>query len=507
MDNEVLNNSKLQKNKRDSWMLQPDDSKNEYDFSCFWKKRKKNQEYPEKNYLDTHSKLPSKESDLSQISQEAPGKLAKPSYIIGDAGSSWRMMKLRKIYEIASETGKSVNEVALNQYGSLEAFYEALEEKEELERRKIHGPSKERVTGSLYKQYLQSNSLECKESCEKMDSNLKDQKNSKNIISTDIDMKKKKSIIDPDNMTIEDMVKEEKRTRNSLYRDQYKQMAKQIIRDPHFKDNLEYYDENAEKLSKRIQKREIDFRNINLSDFQRIQKTLDTCPLCHQDSLPPVAPVVSMGTRIYLSLPSPPELTKYHALIVPIHHRVNTLECDDDEWDEIRNFMKCLIRMADEQDHDVIFYENAVAPHRHMHTAIEAVPVPRDIAIQAPAFFREAILSSDEEWSQHQKIINTLSKAKKGLGKMAFRRSISKEAPYFHVWFEIDGGIGHIVENLDKWGKGDILARQVFATMLGLDPIVWKRRGRWTNTVDPRVKSFQKVWAKHDWTQSISHDE
>lgn len=43
-----------------------------------------------------------------------------------------------------------------------------------------------------------------------------------------------------------------------------------------------------------------------------------------------------MGTRIYLSLPSPPELAKYHALIVPIHHRVNTLECDDDEWDEIR---------------------------------------------------------------------------------------------------------------------------------------------------------------------------
>lgn len=457
------------------------------------------------------------------------------------------MMKLEKIYEIASETGKSVDTVALERYGSLEAFDEAREEREELDRRKKYGPSKEKITGSLYKQRqdldllnrkqdskyslsLSNSSIVTHSTLNKLqaeiikmqmrgDSNLSElekqyeialsmfeaQNAEKDSIpaNTSIMNKQSSSIVDPNNMTIEDMVKEEKMTRNQNYKRQYRQMADQIIRDPNFKDDLDYYDENAEKLSKRIQRREIDFRNMSVSDFQRTQKILDTCPLCHQDSSPPMAPIISMGTRVYLSLPSPPELAKYHALIVPLHHRINTLECDDDEWDEIRNFMKCLIRMADERDQDVIFYENACAPHRRMHTAIEAVPVPRDVSAQAPAFFREAILSSDKEWSQHQKIIDTLARAKKGLGKMAFRRSITKEAPYFHVWFELDGGIGHIVEDLGKWGKGDQFSRQVFATILDLDPTIWRRRGRWTGEQDPREKAFIQAWKKYDWTLSI----
>ncbi|KTW26857.1 uncharacterized protein T551_03319 [Pneumocystis jirovecii RU7] len=548
--NEKNLNTKSEKSKEDEWILKTEDGENKHDFSFFVKNCKNESKSFLKTSLNTYSKLTPKDSDMKQFSEKTHEK--SKSYIIGDAGSSWRMMKLGKIYEIASQTGRSVHDVALERYGTLEAFYEALEEKEELDRRKIHGPSKKRVTGSLYKQYQQLNPQKFSESSEslshsstasdvitvstlnklqaeimkaqmrgvtdvsklqkkyqEMVSIFESQKTRKDIIipnNIDIMRKKPSSVVDPDNITIEEMVKEEKMTKNYLYKRQYRQMAEQIVRDPHFKDDLDYYDENAEKLSKRIQRREIDFRNMEISDFQRIQKILDTCPLCHQDSSPPIAPVISMGTRIYLSLPSPPELAKYHALIVPIHHRVNTLECDDDEWDEIRNFMKCLIKMADERNHDVIFYENASTPHRRMHTAIEAVPVPRDVAIQAPAFFREAILSSDEEWSQHQKIIDTLARAKKGLGKMAFRHSITKEAPYFHVWFEIDGGIGHIVENLDKWGKGDLFTRQVFATMLDLDPTIYRRRGKWTGMSDPREKAFLSVWTKYDWTQSIKTD-
>ncbi|EMR09531.1 hypothetical protein PNEG_02117 [Pneumocystis murina B123] len=549
---ENLKKSEIQENKRDEWMLLPKDTKNDDDFSFLIGNSKKNIKLTQKPVKNIESKWEFNEPEQQNISQEIPKECRialKPSYTIGDAGSSWRMMKLQKIYEIASETGKSVDTVALERYGSLEAFDEAREEREELDRRKKYGPSKEKVTGSLYKQrqdlnasnYKQdsksslslsnstivthstlnklqaeiikmqmrgdSNSSELQKQYEIAVSIFETQNAGKDTISTNMNiMNKKSSIVDPNNMTIEDMVKEEKMTRNQNYKRQYRQMAEQIIRDPDFKDDLDYYDENAEKLSKRIQRREIDFRNMSISDFQRTQKILDTCPLCHQDSSPPIAPIISIGTRVYLSLPSPPELAKYHALIVPLHHRINTLECDDDEWDEIRNFMKCLIRMADERDQDVIFYENASAPHRRMHTAIEAVPVPRDVSAQAPAFFREAILSSDEEWSQHQKIIDTLARAKKGLGKMAFRRSMTKEAPYFHVWFELDGGIGHIVEDLSKWGKGDQFSRQVFATMLDLDPTIWRKRGRWTGEQGPREKAFIHAWEKYDWTQSIYNE-
>jgi len=41
----------------------------------------------------------------------------KPKYTIGDAGSKWRMMKLRRVYEMAEEEGKPVEEIALMRYG------------------------------------------------------------------------------------------------------------------------------------------------------------------------------------------------------------------------------------------------------------------------------------------------------------------------------------------------------------------------------------------------------
>lgn len=47
--------------------------------------------------------------------------------------------------------------------------------------------------------------------------------------------------------------------------------------------------------------------------------------------------------------------------------------------------------------------------------------------------------------------------------------------PYFHVWFELDGGMGHIVEDSDRWPRGDLFAREVFGGMLDVDIEVVKR--------------------------------
>ena len=97
-------------------------------------------------------------------------------------------------------------------------------------------------------------------------------------------------------------------------------------------------DENANKLAKRVQKSEINLKNTAISDFQKMNRILDSCPLCHHEDIntPPVAPLVSLGTRVYLTLPTEPEISPGGAMIIPIQHRVNLLECDDDEWEEIR---------------------------------------------------------------------------------------------------------------------------------------------------------------------------
>ncbi|EPE03815.1 cell cycle control protein cwf19 [Ophiostoma piceae UAMH 11346] len=309
-----------------------------------------------------------------------------------------------------------------------------------------------------------------------------------------------------DDMTIEDMVREERRTRG-VAGGEGRRLAERIAKDGKFVADLDYLDENAEKLAKHVHKSEANLKNIAINEFSKINKILESCPLCHhEDRRPPLdlplAPMVSLATRVYLTLPTEPELTGAEggAVIVPVDHHTNLLECNDDEWEEIRNFMKSLTRLYHDQGRDVIFYENAATPQRRMHAALVAVPIPYEMGDTAPAFFREAILSADEEWSQHKKIIDTGKRAREGLGKMAFRKSLAKQMPYFHAWFTLDGGLGHIVEDSERWPKGDLFAREIVGGMLDVDASIIKRQGRWTRA-DPRLDDFKKRWRKFDWTR------
>ncbi|PVH72956.1 hypothetical protein DL98DRAFT_520237 [Cadophora sp. DSE1049] len=309
---------------------------------------------------------------------------------------------------------------------------------------------------------------------------------------------------DNEDMSIEDMVREERRTRGQAGGEGMR-AAERIAKDVKFDDDLDYMDDNANKLAKRVQKSEINLKNAAVGEFQKMNKILDSCQLCHHEDRyqPPIAPLISLGTRVYLTLPTEPELSEGGAVIVPIQHRTNLLECDDDEWEEIRNFMKSLTRMYHDQGRDVVFYENAATPHRKMHATMQVVPLPYSLGETAPAFFKEAILSSDEEWTQHKKLIDTAARARDGLGKSTFRRSIAKEMPYFHAWFNLDGGLGHIVEDTNRWPKGDLFAREILGGMLDIEPDVIKRQGRW-NRVDKRLDGFRARWRKFDWTRVLT---
>jgi hypothetical protein len=309
-------------------------------------------------------------------------------------------------------------------------------------------------------------------------------------------------------MSVEDMLRAERRSKG---RSEGFLLAERIGKDSKFKDGLDYLDENSERLAKRNMKSDTQLKSIAVGDFQKMQRVLDNCPLCHHEDgetqRPPTAPVVSRGTRTYLTLPTQPEISSDGggAMIIPVEHYDNLLSCDDDEWEEIRNFMKCLIRMYHSQGRDVVFYENAAHPSRHSHAGLCAVPVPHSVGATAPAFFREAILSSDEEWSQHKKIIDTLKSAKEGgMGRSAFRRSFAKEMPYFHVWFDLDGGIGHIIEDEERWPKGDLFAREVLGGMMDVEEYVVRKQGRWYKGEDEkRTAKFGKSWRKFDWTRIL----
>ena len=58
-----------------------------------------------------------------------------PSITPGGPGSQWRMMRLRRVYEAAEEEGRSVEEIGIERFGSLQTFSEAKEERRILDER------------------------------------------------------------------------------------------------------------------------------------------------------------------------------------------------------------------------------------------------------------------------------------------------------------------------------------------------------------------------------------
>ncbi|KPM42143.1 Pre-mRNA-splicing factor cwf19 [Neonectria ditissima] len=495
-------------------------------------------------------------------------------YTFGDAGSSWRMTKLRAVYSQAEDSQRTVDDVAEERFGSLQEFDDAREEKVEMERRKLYGAGfkgNDKPTGELYRERLEQqrkdepppsepihttvqhdttpaapvldqsalNRLRAQMMKAKLRrapnaAQLEDEYNRAAAASAQrgpgsnavvlgvmdnrqlagtraeakaVDTKRGRergTVEENADMTIDDMVREERRTKAQPGGEGLR-LAERIAKDAKFGDDLEYMDDNAEKLARRVHKSEVNLKNTAVSDFQKMNRVLEACPLCHHDDTnqPPIAPVVARGTRVFLTLATEPEVCPGGAVVVPVTHRRNLLECDDDEWEELRNFMKSLTRMYHDQGRDVVFYENAAAPHRHPHAALVAAPIPYADGATAPAYFREAFLSADEEWAQHAKVVDTAARARDGLGRAAFRRSIAKEAPYFHAWFSLDGGLGHIVEDAARWPRGDLFAREVLGGIVGAEPHVVKKQGRWTRG-DTRVDAFRRGWRKFDWTRVLT---
>ncbi|KAK0244204.1 CwfJ C-terminus 1-domain-containing protein-like protein [Armillaria nabsnona] len=294
------------------------------------------------------------------------------------------------------------------------------------------------------------------------------------------------------------------------------QFARAIMGDGKFQNDLDYMDENVEKLSRQKMRSDAMKRQFAIHDYKRTQQVLATCHFCFgEDDSPPKAPVIAMGTRAYLSCTTSEELVKGHCLIVPIQHHLTMLDGDDDVWDEVKNFMKCLMRMFAEEDQGVLFYETVISLKKQKHTCIECVPLPWNQYDLIPGYFKESILTSEAEWSQHKKLID-FSKRPGG-----FRRAMVPNLPYFMVQFDHKGdkGYGHVIEGvsdgadgeegIDEGEKGSgefpwYFAGEIIGNILELEPRQWRRPRRIDFRMNSeRVAEFKKKYAKFDWTGMI----
>ncbi|EIW81316.1 hypothetical protein CONPUDRAFT_104609 [Coniophora puteana RWD-64-598 SS2] len=332
---------------------------------------------------------------------------------------------------------------------------------------------------------------------------------------------------DDDTMTLGEMLRQEKFGAGMAdQKDLDAQFAKAIMGDGKFENNLDYIDDNAEKLGRQKMRSDAMKRQFAINDYKRTQKVLATCQFCYgEDDSPPKAPVIAMGTRTYLSCTQNEELLDGHCLIVPIQHHLTMLEADDDVWDEVRNFMKSLMRMFAEEDKGVIFFETVISLRAQKHTCVECVPLPWEHFDDIPQYFKartlprhESILASEAEWSQHKKLIDF--SARPG----GFRRAMVPNLPYFMVQFDYKGekGYGHVIEGtgdsaaageedgaLDEGEKGGgdfprYFAGEIIGNVLDIEPRRWRRPRRVdSHAQKDHIARYKKRYKQYDWTGLI----
>ncbi|KAA1069101.1 hypothetical protein PGT21_011403 [Puccinia graminis f. sp. tritici] len=307
---------------------------------------------------------------------------------------------------------------------------------------------------------------------------------------------------DDDQISLGQMVRQEKLQAGAADQKDFDvEMASRIMGDAKFENDLDYMDDNADRLARKKMKTDASKRLFAINDYARTRKALESCEFCFKDdgSPPSNLGIISSGTKVYLSCTQFEELVEGHCWIVPMQHCLSTLELDDDVWDEIRNYMKCLMRMFSEKhDKGVVFYETVLSFKHQLHTFIEVVPIPWDLFNDIPAYFRESINSCESEWSQHKKLINFSDRPG------GFRRSMVSKLPYFMIQWDYKGekGFGHVIEGNDEQvaSKGDTgaeedytsivddglkgskfpryFAAEIIGNLLELEPHKWRRPKR-----------------------------
>ncbi|GAB2299091.1 hypothetical protein Dimus_033162 [Dionaea muscipula] len=260
------------------------------------------------------------------------------------------------------------------------------------------------------------------------------------------------------------------------------------------------YDDDPSKRSRKKGARDEKASLISKQNFSKhIMTQQERCQFCFENPSRPKHLVVAIANFSYLMLPPSQPVVPGHCCILPLQHEAATRSVDDNVWEEIRNFKKCLIMMFSKHEKEVVFLETVVGlAQQRRHCLIECIPLPQEIAKQAPLYFKKAIDEAEEEWSQHnaKKLIDT---SQKGL-----RASIPKNFPYFHVEFGLNRGFVHVIDDEKQFRTS--LGLNVIRGMVKLSQEDMYRRRRYESAEAQKqaVASFARQWEPFDWTKQLS---
>jgi hypothetical protein len=186
------------------------------------------------------------------------------------------------------------------------------------------------------------------------------------------------------------------------------------------------------------------------------------------------------GTQVYL---------------VPIKHADSLVNCEDDVWNEISQFQTALRKMYAKENKEVLFIETVLPSSKGLwQTRLEAIPVLKRHANDAPMYFKSALTEQAEEWGTHTKLLSTREKGLRG--------TIPKRFPYFFVeWASPRQGYAQIIETTSFPKDFGI---DTIAGMMQMDPLKFRARQKTTAETERQlILNFIAKWKPFDWTLEL----
>lgn len=226
-----------------------------------------------------------------------------------------------------------------------------------------------------------------------------------------------------------------------------------------------------------------------IKEHKDLSKSIDNCWWCLDSKNMLKHMIVTMDSKICLSLPACTSLITHHCILTPVQHVACQLQLDEDVWDRLKEFKRKLTEMFNNEDLYPIFFEVYKKHHKFSHMQLECIPLPKEFGESAPMYFKKALLECETEWSVNKKIIDLKHKD--------VRHAVPNGLSYFMVEFASHSGYAHIIEDKELFPKN--FAEEIIGGMLDLDCKLWRKPKR-LNFDEQRIKvlKFTEIWKKYN---------
>lgn len=239
----------------------------------------------------------------------------------------------------------------------------------------------------------------------------------------------------------------------------------------------------------KVQTRE---RSEAIKEHLRTEKTLESCHWCFESKRMLKHLIIAVGVKCYLCVPPYKSLTEGHCLIIPMSHVSCVTQLDEDIWEEMQTFRKCVTSMFKSQGEDVIFFESAMNLRKMPHMVLNCVPLPKESGDVAPVYFKKAILECETEWSSNKKLVD--------LNGKGVRQAVPKGLPYFFVDFGLQPGYAHVIEDEKIFPRN--FAQEIIGGMLDIDHRIWRKEQKeHFEQQREKVLKLAKLWEPFDCTK------